>query len=72
MSDTFLKADEIRTLTGRAHIALQIKALAKMGIPYFVNGIGRPVVARSAIEGRAVAAAAQPKKAWVPQVLKAG
>jgi hypothetical protein len=73
MSDTFLKAEEIKVLTGRAHIALQIKALSAMGIPFFVNGIGRPVVTRAAIEGRGGAAATTPqKKPWVPRVLKTG
>lgn len=72
MADTFLDRDEVRALTGRAHKSLQIKALAGMGVPFFVNGVGLPVVARSAIEGRANAAAAPPKKAWVPRVLKSG
>jgi hypothetical protein len=69
---TFLEPIEIKKLTGRSHVKLQIAALQQMGVPFFVNGIGRPVVARSAIEGRAGAAAAPPKKAWVPRVLKAG
>lgn len=72
MSDTFLRPDEIRALTGRAHIDLQIKALAQMGVPYFINGVGRPVVTRSAIEGRNSGAAPKQKKTWVPNVLKAG
>jgi hypothetical protein len=72
MASTFLERDEIKGLTGRSHVKLQIAALQRMGIPFFVNDIGRPVVTRSAIEGRAGATAAAPKKAWVPRVLKAG
>jgi hypothetical protein len=72
MASTFLDRDEIKGLTGRSHVKLQIAALQKMGVPFLVNGIGRPVVARSAIEGRAGATVAPPKKAWVPRVLKAG
>lgn len=68
MTTTFLSQEEIRELTGRAHKALQISALSKMGVPFFVNATGRAVVARSAIEGRA--AAPPPKKAWMPAVLK--
>lgn len=70
MSMTFLDSEEICELTGRAHKGLQIKALAKMGIPYYVNAVGRPVIARSAIEGRIAVPA--PKKAWAPRVLKSG
>jgi hypothetical protein len=53
-------------------VRLQIEALRTMGIPFFINGIGRPVVARSAVEGRKVAAAVPKKQAWVPDVLKNG
>lgn len=70
MSTTFLDAEEMRELTGRVHKDLQIKALAKMGVPYYVNAVGRAVVARSAIEGRVAAPPA--KKAWAPRVLKSG
>lgn len=70
MSTTFLDQDELCALTGRARRALQIQALKNMGIPFFVNGVGRPVVTRSAIEGKATA---QPeKKGWTPRVLKSG
>lgn len=72
MADTFLGQDEIKTLTGRSYIRLQIAALKQMGIPFFVNGVGRPVVARAVIEGRASVTAKAPKKAWEPAVLKAG
>lgn len=69
MSSTFLERDEIKELTGRTKVALQIAQLAKMGIPFFVNAVGRPVVTRSAIEGRGAPVAAAPKKAWMPKVL---
>lgn len=69
MSSTFLEREEIKELTGRTKVALQIAQLSKMGIPFFVNAVGRPVVTRSAIEGRSAAPAATPKKAWVPRVL---
>lgn len=69
MADTFLDRDELRALTGRAQKSRQIKALRDMGVPFFVNGIGLPVVARVAVEGRAKASAPEPKKAWAPRVL---
>lgn len=70
MSTTFLTQEEVGELTGRTHKALQIKALAKMGVPYYINAIGRAVVTRSAIEGRTAATPA--KKAWAPRVMKTG
>jgi hypothetical protein len=69
---TFLDRDEIKELTGRTQVARQIEALASMGIPFFVNGVGRPVVTRSAVEGRSAAAQESKKKAWIPRVLKTG
>lgn len=66
---TFLDPDELRILTGRAQKSRQIKALRDMGMPFFVNAIGLPVVARTAVEGRAHAVASEPKKAWAPRVM---
>lgn len=71
MSNTFLDREEVKELTGRTKVALQIAQLTTMGIPFFVNAVGRPVVTRAAIEGRA-GAAPQPKKAWVAKVLQTG
>jgi hypothetical protein len=67
-NDTFLDPDELHTLTGRAQKSRQIKALREMGVPFLVNAIGLPVVARVAVEGRANVAP-EPKKAWAPKVM---
>ena len=64
----FLTPEEVRELTGFAVKAKQIEQLRRMGIPFFVNGCGRAVVAVSAIEGRKPEAAAQP--GWQPRVLQ--
>lgn len=72
MEGTFLEPNEIKTLTGRSHRDLQIEVLKANGIPFFLNGLGRPVVARAAIVGRGITVSSQPKKSWVPKVLKAG
>lgn len=48
----FLQADDVATLTGRKTKSKQIEALQRMRIPFWVNAIGKPVVARTAIEGR--------------------
>ena len=49
---TFLTPSDVSELTGRKNKSLQIAALLKMGLPFWVNAIGKPVVARAAIEGR--------------------
>ncbi|WP_343728487.1 DUF4224 domain-containing protein [Duganella sp.] len=73
MTTMFLEDDEVAVLTGRKFKSLQVDQLRRMGIPFFVNALGRAVVARAAIEGRGMAAApaAPAKQPWVPKVLKA-
>lgn len=66
---TFLDAEELRALTGRAMKSWQIEALRTMGVPFLVNACGRPVVTRSAIEGRQ-ATPPPVAQAWAPAVLK--
>jgi hypothetical protein len=63
----FLTTDEIAQLTGRARKALQIDALRRMGIPFWVNAAGYPVVTRAAIEGGSVKE--EPKREWRSRVL---
>lgn len=66
----FLTDAQMTTLTGRKTKKARIKALRTMFIPFYVNAIGEPVVARSTIEGRPGSAAEQkPVKAWRPNVL---
>ncbi len=60
----FLDADELKALTGYAQRARQIAQLRQMGIAFWINGAGRPVVPRAAIEGGK--AAPQPLKTWEP------
>lgn len=49
---TFLNAEDIVALTGRKVKSKQIEALRKMGLPFWVNAIGKPVVAAASVEGR--------------------
>jgi hypothetical protein len=60
MSATFLDSNEIIELTGRKIKSKQIEALRRLGLPFFVNACGKPVVSRTAIDGRREAAQ-QPK-----------
>ena len=66
---TFLSPEEIAVLAGRKSKSRQIEALRAMGIPFFINGIGHPVVARSVVEG-GKAINKPPKKEWIPAVLR--
>lgn len=47
----FLNADELRELTGFSLKSKQKAQLRSMGIPFRINGCGRPVVTRFSIEG---------------------
>jgi len=64
----FLSAEDLHTLTGYTVKAKQIEQLRRMGIPFFVNGCGRPVVSVSAVEGRKQED--QPQPGWKPAVLQ--
>ncbi len=67
MMGTFLDQHELEELTGRKMKTRQIAALRQMGIPFFINATGHPVVTRSAVEGRKEEAAKAP---WVPRILR--
>lgn len=60
----FLTADELVELTGRKIKTKQIEALRRMGLPFHVNAVGKPVVATATIEGRKEAAPEAPEKIW--------
>jgi hypothetical protein len=49
---TFLTLDEVAILTGRRIKSKQVEQLRLMGIAFWVNAIGRPVVTVAALEGR--------------------
>ncbi|NML34555.1 DUF4224 domain-containing protein [Paraburkholderia antibiotica] len=76
MSDTFLTAEEIAELSGvrkgqrgKTRDELQAAWLRSSGIPFWTNARGRPIVARTAIEGR-VAREELPARQWQPQALR--
>lgn len=48
----FLTCEDVAELTGRKNKSKQIEALRRMGLPFHVNAVGKPVVSVSAIEGR--------------------
>ncbi|MGF6648629.1 DUF4224 domain-containing protein [Paraburkholderia sp. GAS82] len=70
MEDTFLSPQELVVLTGRKVKSKQIDALRRMGIAFFVNALGKPVVARAAVESRPeVSAQRSVRASWQPRVL---
>jgi hypothetical protein len=66
-STMFLNPDELALLTGFRRKGRQVEQLRRMSIAFYVNGCGRPVVARAAIEG--IAAGTSPRT-WAPSVVK--
>lgn len=69
----FLDAADVVRLTGYSTKRRQVEQLARMGIAFFVNGLGTPVVPRSAVEGQRQTPAAPADAApagWAPGVLK--
>lgn len=48
----FIEPADLIALTGRKIKSLQIEQLCRMGIPFQINAVGKPVVTVAAIEGR--------------------
>ncbi|MGN4074150.1 DUF4224 domain-containing protein [Burkholderia gladioli] len=78
MSETFLTAEEVEELSGiktgrrgKTREQLQVDWLRAAGIPFWTNARGRPIIARSAIDGRR-SSEELPRKKWQPKVLQAG
>lgn len=63
--NTFLSSDDIAVLTGRRVKSKQILALRRMGIAFWINACGKPVVALAAVEGRKESDI-KPLKQWSP------
>jgi hypothetical protein len=69
----FLTPEEIAVLTGRKVRSKQIEALRLMGIAFFVNAVGKPIVAKAVIEGRPGSAPpVKLREPWRPNVLLQG
>ncbi|GAB3356253.1 DUF4224 domain-containing protein [Lysobacter tyrosinilyticus] len=49
MSGTWLSPEEIEELTALKRWSAQCRALARMGIPFLPNAVGRPLVERGAV-----------------------
>lgn len=64
-TDDFLDAEALAKLTGRRRKSMQIAELRRLGLPFFVNAHGEPVVTRSAIEGKK-STAPENESQWKP------
>lgn len=78
VTDTFLSPEEVAELSGirtgrkgKTREQLQINWLRASGIPFWTNARGRPIIARSAIEGRN-AKDSTDKPKWQPKVMALG
>lgn len=71
MNSTFLSKEDLVTLTGAKTKSKQIAQLRRMGLPFWINALGVPVVPRSAIDGRP-AAVPVPRAKVVPYLLRDG
>lgn len=63
----FLDDDDVAKLAGTKSKSRQIDSLRRMGILFYVNAAGRPVVPKSAVEGKEISS--KPKVSWEPSVL---
>lgn len=63
----FLDHSDVETLTGKKTKSAQVDALRSMGIAFFVNPSGRPIVPKASIVGGE--SASKPTPAWEPSVL---
>ena len=64
MSNMFLTREQLQILTGRKMKSKQVEELRRMGLPFWVNACGHPVVSVAAIEGRRDAAPTKPAVGW--------
>jgi hypothetical protein len=52
MGNMFLEREDVAILTGRRTKRHQADALRRMGIAFFINATGHPIVTRTAVEGK--------------------
>lgn len=70
-TDQFLTDAELERLTGYRSPKKQAAHCRKIGIPFFPNARGKPIVSRDVINGTEKAAKPKAEKpAWQPAVLK--
>lgn len=62
----FISNEHLEKLTGKKQKSQQIAQLRKMGIPFFINASGHPVVTVVAVEGKAQSTK-KTEKPWTPK-----
>lgn len=72
MSEMFLTREEVADLTGRKVKKKQIEHLRTLGIVFWINALGVPVVPRSAIEGRRDTPKPAERERVVPYIFRTG
>ncbi|GAB3377067.1 hypothetical protein GCM10027431_32540 [Lysobacter rhizosphaerae] len=64
MSETWLTPGEVEQLTAVKRWTAQCRALARMGIPFLPNAVGRPLVERAVLLGKVVTKPARVEPNW--------
>lgn len=64
----FLDDADLVRFTGWKTKKKQIEALRRMGVAFFINGTGHPIVAKSVVDGSK--SALPEKDRWIPRVLR--
>jgi len=64
----FLSKEDVAELTGHKRNDAQVDMLRTMGIQFYINASGRPIVPKSAIEG--LKQDLKQTQSWEPAVLK--
>ncbi len=62
----FLTPEDVAYLTGKKKKSCQVDQLREMGIPFYINAAGRPVVTKSALEDKKIE---KLDTEWKPAVL---
>lgn len=72
MSSTFLSADEVKELTDYVRYGKQREALRAMGVPFWTNPSGRPIVSRALFETQRAEETAKPgaRRRWQSSKIK--
>lgn len=66
--DTFLTPEEIKILTGWTSPKKQIEQLRKMGIPFYCNGRGKPIVVRAILDSGKTKTPENTTPKWNPNI----
>lgn len=65
-TETFLTREEVKTLTGFSYPTKQAKQCREMGIPFYTNRRGYPMILRDVLTGKSSKVKAKENESWQP------